>query len=301
MKSMLEFATTLVTVAVLMLTAQPVLSDTVKVEFTATVYEVQDEYELLGGAPIVGDVITGHYWYDTEAEDTMTGPDEDWIGLYWPSPAGILVNFADHELSSGLDGEVPTDVRVINDHPLTARDIFIVEISSIENQKPLWNGEQCYNGTVQFYLNKTDGSLFSDDSLPAYVPDLDLFGEYDYTHVTLNCSVEYSKWFYVHAELVSATQVFETPLEQLMNAVSLLAETGYISEKQANSLVKKLFLAEVRFNGDLGGIKSAGGCSQMQAFIHQLRAFTPRFIPQEPESEELENLALSIMEEQGCF
>lgn len=89
-------------------------------------------------------------------------------------------------------------------------------------------------------------------------------------------------------------------MEQLESAIDQLVLDGILSEKQAFGLFQKGWEANSKFNSDVGADKQDQACNQMDAFLNQLDAFSPKFIP-EAEYNELKDLAIAIMNEEGCF
>lgn len=99
-------------------------STAVTMQILAVISDVDDANDVLGGAIVVGDTITGTYTYDTDTEDSNHAAT---VGDYrhTSSPYGIFLNINGYEFKTDLN-DVDFLMELANDHGATPRDNYLL-------------------------------------------------------------------------------------------------------------------------------------------------------------------------------
>ena len=142
-------------------------AESITINITAEVAYVDDMGNTLDGAVGVGDIITGHYTYESTTPDTNTLPT---VGDYWhdTSPYGISLEV------NGLVFETdPNDVNflveICNDHGLpTPTDNYLLRSY---NNLPLPGGIIVEH--ISWQLDDSTAAALSSESLPTDPPVLE--------------------------------------------------------------------------------------------------------------------------------
>ena len=270
---------------------QPTLAEDLTFGFTAEVTDVYDVDDILGGTIEEGYELRGTYRYDTDAEDLQ--PEDDTTGWYeWDEPPnGIRVTGGGHVFESATSpgGTDPLLEARLSDEPeIHADDI------KISSDWLSINGSLCEpTGSMGIYGSDTSGSALTSDELPEEPLNVD---SWPMLYISIRCILTVRVW----ADITDVWLVTETLMEQLQSEVDLLVEEGILTEEQAFGLMQKGWESNAKFTSNVGADKTDQACNQMEAFLNQLYAFTPKFIPLD-DAEILEGLALDIMAEEGCF
>ncbi|UCF50446.1 MAG: hypothetical protein JSU91_02900 [Thermoplasmatales archaeon] len=144
----------------------------IAIKIVAKVTDVYDPYNLLGGAILVGDKISGKYIYDSGTVDTFGGDPSRGFYEHFSPPYGIEL-----EVGGFVFETNPNDVDFLiaildDDHYYYNGDLYAV-VSY--NNMQLSNGIQIY--IIYWFLIDHTYSVLSNDALPTTAPVLSDWGE----------------------------------------------------------------------------------------------------------------------------
>ena len=172
----------------------------ITIAITATVAEVDDYANLLGGAIQPGDTITGTYTYNAATSDTNSLPT---VGDYWhtTTPYGVSLN-VDGRVFETDPQNVSFVVELVNDY--TGRDNYLFRSY---NNRRLYNG--LYVTYITWQLDDPSQTALKSTALPRTAPKLSswqsLFG------LTLEGSDTLSSWggndFFIRAHVTQAQKI----------------------------------------------------------------------------------------------
>ena len=148
--------------------ALPATSTIIGIKIIATVTQVTDSYNLLGGAIHVNDTITGKYIYNTEILDSNPDPN---VGVYVhiSSPYGVEVNAGGFVFKTDPNN-VYFIINILNDYgPYGYSPIDEYLLGSLNNL-PLSNGLLVTG--CEFSLVDTTATALSSTDLPTKAPVL---------------------------------------------------------------------------------------------------------------------------------
>jgi hypothetical protein len=137
----------------------------ISINFTAEVWDVDDDFNHLGGAISVGDTITGSYTYDAATPDSNPDPT---VGryLYTSPPYGIRVDAGGFVFQTD-PSNVDFEIEILNDRDSPARDYYVV---TGRHGLPLSNGASV--DSIQWQLDDPTATALSSDALPTVPPTL---------------------------------------------------------------------------------------------------------------------------------
>lgn len=255
-------------------------ADIVTIGFKAEVYELTDLNKILDDDIIVGDILTGSYYYDPEmAERECWEAECDYA--FYGFDGGIKVLGGGHLIETAYDAlTVDSHLYLSNDYGINGSHVYTFGTHPVSVDGLF--SDPCWGEKVHIWLTDETAAALGSLELPNEPMNL---SQWDVKELYVaycspdNMSQEHD--LRILANVTDLWLVTESPMEQLQSLLdSLVANPDIrLSEKQAYGLAQKGWEADTKFNSQVGADKTAEACNQMDAFVNQLGAFTPRFIP----------------------
>jgi len=144
--------------------ATPTFSGTINIKIVAKVFEVDDPYNLLGGAIQVNDTLTGKYNYDSGTPDENLNPD---VGTYryTSSSFGIEVNAGGFDFKTN-PSDVDFVIQIFNNY-YSQDGYIVISINNLQLSNGLLVDEISWS-----LVNTNDLTVITNDALPTTAPDL---------------------------------------------------------------------------------------------------------------------------------
>lgn len=304
MRRNLNLATQILVTAFLISGFQPTIAEDVYVRFAAEVDVVDSAEGIFSDFIEKGALIEGYYVIHVPWTDQF--PDDPVYAKYvFTDPTyGVSLQVGRNNISAfASGGDFPMNLSIANDRTNSSLGPYVDSwtfSNNVELFPVQFNELTCfdYDDLVTLRFWDYDGWMLEDDELTAVPPDLNLCEE---RSLYVRCHLTWDDYAVFRSHVNSVRPSSETSIE-LTAAIDHLLIDDLIFEKQASSLKEKLLRADAHFDeGDEKNIRLA--CNQMEAFLNQMEAFTPRFIPDGEPSEEtpitavvLRELAAQIME-----
>jgi hypothetical protein len=174
----------------------------ITIQIVATVTQVSDSYNLLGGVIQVNDTLTGKYMYDARATDW--DPDSH-NGTYWytSSPCGFELKTSTCNFTTDPN-KVNFAIVLCNDYSMNGsppEDVFIV--TSLKNL-PLPNGLLITN--IEWDLRDTTATALRNDDLPTTAPVLADWDSGQGLFIDGSSPSHHSQTFRITAHVTQATK-----------------------------------------------------------------------------------------------
>jgi hypothetical protein len=193
--------------------SETVNAELVRVQVSATVEDVYDPGNVMGGAVQIGTKVTGTYTFDTATPDADEYPD---FGHY-RHPLGVGgFDLSVGGLSVKTDNQAPAGlfaVDVINSS--TDEGYHVV---SFDNLLPWANGARLDNASID--LHKWSDGVMESDALPSSPPNPLLFED---RSLSVGGETSSSNYFSFHARIDSLVLDGETDSEANTGAYSIVA------------------------------------------------------------------------------
>ena len=165
MKKILSLIAFSVLMSIMQGVSQEAYAETITFNFEGIVSSVSDVGNVLGGAVMVGDSLTGSYSFDSLTPDT--NPGNTGAGAYLPSGLSFEVGSITYVSDPPLD--ISTDLIFVTDQ--IVQDVYQVQFRSMQQT----SGPALDPSMDVFFVQllDNDGTFHPDDSLPLSPPPLD--------------------------------------------------------------------------------------------------------------------------------
>jgi len=176
-------------------------AEQIEIRIAATVYNMFDDGNFLGGKITNGSIIIGSYTYESTTQDSsLSDPTQ---GNYWhySSPAGIFLTTGGFNFNTNSDN---INFLVSIGNNASGQDNYLVRSY---NNLPL--SESVGVGGISWQLDDYTATVFSSDALPTNVPILNQWQLNDLTIDGGGWQGETWNGYGIHAEVTSAELVPE--------------------------------------------------------------------------------------------
>lgn len=197
----------------------PTASELIGIKIEAKVISVSDSHNLLGGAILVGDVMTGKYVYESVASDNDPSPN---IGLYMyaSSSCGIEVKTSDFVFKTD-PSHVTFALAIFNDFSMYGYPAYDEYVIGSLNNLPLSNGVLITY--IQWDLYDSTATAVSSTDIPTTAPVLSDWDEDNSMLIDGESPTDPDQTFRITAQVTKAIKSAAQDLTGSENGVSLKA------------------------------------------------------------------------------